>query len=251
MSRDSSILGVCFESIVVLAFVNVFWVTLTNIYFFLDSYKVAIPYLCIKVIEKYIKLNNINDSQEIIKTKLSTLHAIVLFLANSTFLYNQISLDIWKTCLLYSLIYNVSDMVYLYFSDMKIKHQLFIHHFILICCVSPIIYEPLYFLVEPISNYNTLVATNFLCELTTIPLNIAWILHVRNNNSFQFKIWSLITIILYIPFRVVLTTYLSYKFYLLETNFKYFQFILSFLNYYWFYKMFQKVYRINNTNKVQ
>jgi hypothetical protein len=246
MSRDSSILGVCFESIVVLAFVNVFWVTLKNIYLFLDSYSVAIPYLCIKGTERYIKLNYINDSKEIIKTKLSTLHAIVLFLANILFIYNQISLEIWKQCLLYSVVYNLSDMVYLYFSDMKIKHQLLLHHSMLITSILPVIYEPLYFLVEHISNYNTLVATNFLCELTTIPLNIAWILHVRNNNSFQFKLWSLITIVLYIPFRVVLTTYLSYNVIYLNTNLKYFQFILSFLNYYWFYKMVQKVYNIKN-----
>ena len=42
MSRDSSILGVCFESIVVLAFVNVGWVTFKTIYLFLDSYSVDI-----------------------------------------------------------------------------------------------------------------------------------------------------------------------------------------------------------------
>ena len=247
MSRESSIIGVCFEGLVVLSFVNVGWVTFKNIYLFLDSYSVAIPYLCIKGVEKYIKLNNINDSKEIVKTNLSSLHAGILFIANMLFLYDSITIKAWKLCLLYSAIYNASDMVYLYYSDMKIKEQLLFHHFMLITCILPVIYEPLYYLVETSPIYNTLVASNFLCEITTIPLNISWILYARNKqDTFDFKLASLSTILLYIPFRVMLTTYLSYRAYNIETNLRFFQFLLSALNYYWFCKMVQKVYRIKN-----
>lgn len=246
MTNDS-IIGVCFESIVVLSFINVGWTTLKKIYLFLDEYYIVIPYLSIKCVERYIKLTNKDDSTEIVKTKLSSIHAGILFIANILFLYDSISIEIWKLCLIYSAVYNASDMVYLYYSDMKIKAQLLFHHFMLITCILPIIYPPLYYLVDTTPIYNTLVASNFLCEITTIPLNISWILYARNKqDTFEFKFSSLSTILLYIPFRVMLTTYLSYIAYNIETNLRFFQFLLSALNYYWFYKMIQKVYRIKN-----
>ncbi len=239
MRKETSALGICFESLVILAFINVIYTSIQKIYTFLDSYYVIIPSFVIKGTEYILKKNNKDESKEIIKTKLSTIHAVLLFISNVLFLYNYLSLDLWKFGLLYSVIYNGMDMVYLYYSDMKIKKELLFHHLMLITCIIPILVN---LNIELPSNYYRLIALNFLCEITTIPLNFSWILYAKHKQkTSQFKVLSGLTILLYIPFRICLTSYLSYTVLEWNSNFKYFQFMLTTLNYYWFYKMVKKV----------
>jgi len=243
MKQETSALGICFESLVILAFVNVIYTSCYTFYTFLDNYYVIIPSIVIKSGEYIIKKNNKGESMEIIKTKLSTIHAILLFVFNVLFLYNYLSLELWKNGLLYSVVYNVMDMMYLYYSDMKIKKELLFHHFMLITCIIPILVN---LNIELPYNYSRFVALNFLCEITTIPLNFSWILYAKNKQSTQaFRAMSGLTIILYIPFRICLTSYLSYKVMVWESSFKYFQFMITSLNYYWFYKMVHKVRSIS------
>ena len=239
MRQETSALGICFESLVILSFINVIYTFSQKLYTFLDGYYVIIPSLVIKGTEYIIKKNNKDESKEIIKTKLSTIHAVLLFVFNVLFLYNYLSLDLWKTGLLYSVIYNGMDMVYLYYSDMKIKKELLFHHCMLITCITPLLVN---LNIELPSNYYRFIALNFLCEITTIPLNFSWILYAKHKQkTSQFKVLSGLTILLYIPFRICLTSHLSYQVLYWESNFKYFQFMLTTLNYYWFYKMVQKV----------
>jgi hypothetical protein len=246
MRQETSALGICFEGLVIVSFINVIYTFSHKLYTFLDSYYVIIPSLVIKGVEYIVKRSNKEETQEIIKTKLSTIHATLLFVSNVLFLYNYLSLNLWRSVLLYSVIYNGMDMVYLYYSDMKIKKELLFHHFMLITCITPILLD---LNIELPTNYYRVVAINFLCEITTIPLNLAWILYAKNNhNTFNFKALSGLTILLYIPFRICLTTYLSYKVLEWESALKYFQFMLTTLNYYWFYKMVQKVVKISKKN---
>ena len=246
MTKKASTLGILFESIIILTFVNAIIVGLKNIYLYLDSLYVAIPYSFIKSINYYIKYKYPKDTKEIIKTKLSTLHAVILFIANLAFIYNYLDIKVWRIFLLYSAIYNGLDMIYLYNSEIKIKNQLLFHHFILIICILPIIND------INNSEYNNLIAKNFLCEITTIPLNMSWILYARNQqHTFKFKLYSFLTILLYIPFRICLNSYLSYSILNFKSNFKVCQFMLTGLNYYWFYKMIKKVWFIKSIKSIK
>ena len=86
---------------------------------------------------------------------------------------------------------------------------------------------------------------NYLVEFATIPLNISWYLHnTKNTECVLFKVTSIATLILYLPFRVINTGYLTFYSILYlphimplqET-----QLVFFVLNIFWFYKLCKKV----------
>lgn len=237
------ILSKTFEGLVILSFLNCILNIVSYSYNYLDKYIIIIPLLVINTIEYYIYYNYPKDTREIRKTRLSTIHAICLFISNICYINSFISTRLWETTLLYSLLYNVLDVIHLYFSKIKIRYQLLLHHIILITSILPVIIPKVHIYIQAHSGYKMLVATNFLCEITTIPLNLGWILHAQGkHNTYLFNLNIILTLLLYIPFRLFLTSYLSYTVFFIKTKFKYFQYILTCLNYYWFYKMLQKVF---------
>ena len=117
------------------------------------------------------------------------------------------------------------------------------HHLIVLMCIAPVFIVNLRNLVNIPSNYNTIVAYNYLAEASTIPLNMAWILYTKNKkNTVQFKLYYIATILLYIPFRLYSYTKTSLMVLWLHTPLKYLQFFMTGLNYYWFFKMCKKVF---------
>ena len=244
---EHTLIGSTFEILIVFAGVHYILILSKYIYEYINSLHL-IPICVIKSTEYLIKYNYPIDSKDIIQTKMSTIHAFFLITANILYIYNGIDSNLWKYVILYSLYYNLLDLIYVVKSNMKIKNQMIIHHLLLIVCIIPCLNSTIYSYINAPDNYNLLVANNFLCEITTIPLNMAWILNSqKKQNSTEFKFWSIMTILLYFPFRVCLSTYLSYNVFNYSTPFKYFQFILTILNYYWFYKLILKCLTINSS----
>jgi hypothetical protein len=243
MRKNDHILSKLFEGLIIISLVNCVYNVIKYCLHFLDNYVIIIPLIIINTVEYYIYYNYPKDTREIRKTRLSVIHAMVLFISNLCYINSFISTELWKTTLLYSVIYNVLDMEHLYFSKIKIRYQLLFHHFILIVCILPILIPKVHTYIQVHSGYNMLVANNFLCEITTIPLNLGWILQAQGKQkTLVFNLYVMLTLFLYIPFRLFLTAYLSYTNLYIETKFKYFQFMLTGLNYYWFSKMLQKVF---------
>lgn len=245
--REYTLVGITFEMLIVLAAFHYALILSKNIYEYINSLYL-IPICVIKSTEYLIKYNYPTDNNNIIQTKMSSIHAFLLSIANILYIYNRIDNDLWKYVILYSLYYNLLDLLYLVRSDIKIKNQMIIHHLLLIICITPCLNNTIYSYINAPDNYNLLVANNFLCEITTIPLNMSWILNSqKKQNSTEFKFWSIMTLLLYFPVRVCMTTYLSYNILNYSTPFKYFQFILTILNYYWFYKLILKCLSINSS----
>lgn len=232
-----------YNSILMLSFFNALYLYTVPLLTILYNTKFVYPLIFIKLSDIYIK-NNINiekygvKKKEIINCYNACIHAIVILGYSLMYIYKFIDNEIYNNGLSYSVIYNILDIMTLILSDSKIKNQMIFHHILLITSSS------LPYFIDVPYNYKYYIALNYLSEVTTVPLNLSWILYLKEKtNTLKFKIYIIITLILYLPFRVFLNTYLFYdEFYNLDTNLKYCQLTIMFLNYFWFYKLFKKVY---------
>jgi len=104
--------------------------------------------------------------------------------------------------------------------------------------------------ILPFKLYPYYAAMNYLVEFATIPLNISWYLHENNKtDSMLFKLSSITTLIVYLPFRVINTGYLSIYSLLYIPHvipLQEIQVIFFLLNVYWFYKLCRKAYSLKN-----
>ena len=112
------------------------------------------------------------------------------------------------------------------------------HHGIcLLFLVPKIIFK---YQVHP--HFNYFAALSSLGESSTIPLNICWILNKKKlTDNISYKINAILTILLYIPFRLGVNLYITS--YLLKHQFYFYSLVyipFGSLNYYWFYKLLQK-----------
>lgn len=243
--REHNLFSKTFEGLIALSVINFAYVSLKSIFLFFDSLVIINPIISIFALEFIIYSTYIKDSREIRKTRISSVHALITFLTSSLFINNYISLHIWKKSLIFSIIFYILDLEYLYFSNIKIKRQMIIHHLIVLFCLIPIFDDRFNKLIDAPLNYNTIVAYNYLAEASTIPLNMGWILHAqKKDNTTEFKLYYLLTMILYIPFRLYSYTRTSLMILNLSTPIKYLQLVMTYLNYFWFWKMFQKALNI-------
>tara|TARA_B000000557_G_C20755915_1_gene435194 strand:- start:93 stop:383 length:291 start_codon:yes stop_codon:yes gene_type:complete len=94
---------------------------------------------------------------------------------------------------------------------------------------------------------------NYLVEFATIPLNISWYLNsIGNTDGLLFKITSITTLILYIPFRVINTGYLAGYVLLYLPRvlpLQEIQVIFFIMNIFWFYKLCKKAISFKNRKK--
>ena len=225
---------IIYNSIFAVSVVNFFNLYISDIFYYILQFKYSYPLLFTLISRDYIYQNITHDKKEIV-CYTGCIHASILALFSIVYLLNILDLEIYNLILDYSVIYNSIDIYYLIQNDSSIKNQMLFHHFILI---TAILYGQFY---ETPQIYNYYIAMNFLSEITTVPLNISWLFYIRQKkNTFTYKLASILTLCLYLPFRVILNTYLFYnQIYNIDTPIVYLQGMIMLLNYFWFYKLCQ------------
>ena len=165
----------------------------------------------------------------------STIHAIIMFFLGFLNVPNWLLIDGMKI----SIAYNIYDICIMPKSN--IRNQMYLHHIILILISS-------YAILNPTRNIIKLISLGYMTEITTPFLNIAWYFNAKKNRTeLETKIFyasSLITFLLYLPFRVILTTYISYLMMNNSSLIKYPVFAITGLNYFWYYKMCLKMRKL-------
>jgi len=191
------------------------------------------PQIIITCLFRNFIYNNITRNDKEIVCYTSSIHASILAFFSLLKLGNVLDIYWYDILIDYSLVYNFFDIYYTLISNSKIKFQMVFHH---IAIIIAILYKQYYPIVP---NYYYYVSLNYLTEITTVPLNMTWLLYLKQKKDVPaYKILSILTIILYIPFRLMLNTYLFYhQLYYLDSYFKYLQGLMMILNYYWFYKL--------------
>lgn len=142
---------------------------------------------------------------DVLQTFCSTIHAGYASVNSFNYLMNTLNFVDYKYSLNISSIYFIFDLVYLFNNrNNKTNREMIYHHIIAISCVQMNLLNP-----ENVS-VNT-IALLFLSELSTIPLNICWILNKKNKvDNILFKLSGISTLLLYIPCRILLFPYCSY-----------------------------------------
>lgn len=225
---------IIYNSILSISVVNFIYLFLSDTIYYILQFKYTYPLLFTVISRNYIYQNITHNKKEIV-CYTGCIHASILALFSILYLLYIIDIDIYNVILNYSVVYNCIDGYYLIKNDSRIKIQLICHHFVVIIAI---IYRQIY---ESPQLYNYYIAMNFLSEITTVPLNIAWLLYIRQKkNTIEYKVASLTTLCLYLPFRVLLNTYLLYdQMYTIDSPITYLQGMLMLLNYFWFYKLCQ------------
>jgi hypothetical protein len=162
----------------------------------------------------------------------STFHAVIMFVMGVASVTSQTLILALK----FSIGYNILDCILM--KDSKMKNQLLFHHGLLISAAG-------YCVLCPTTRNLNFISLGLMSEITTPFLNIAWYYNSKKNKTdlevFIFKLSSLLTFVLYIPFRLALTPYVSYLVFQTDCPIKLFPVCFSALNYYWFYKMYKKL----------
>ena len=223
---------IIYNSIITLSVFNFYYLYMLDFIYNIHHSRYTYPLLFVLISRNYVYENITKNKQEI-ECYTSCIHASILALSSILYLVKVININYYSWALDYSVIYNIIDVYYLFQNDSRIKYQMLCHHCFI---VVAIIYRQLY---ESIQVYNYYIAMNFLSELTTVPLNMSWLLYLqKKKNTFKFKVTSMTTLCLYLPFRVILNTYLFYdQLTNIHTPIIYLQGMLMLLNYFWFYKL--------------
>jgi hypothetical protein len=142
--------------------------------------------------------------------------------------------------------YYLSDLYYVIYSTKKLtklEYFTIFHHSIMTY------YQMFVFIQNDYEFENHLlyyVNRGYLAEYSVLSLNYSWyLINTNQGNSRKMIISSIITLILYFITRVINFTSLIYN--LWNDGFLLISSImmpLFFINYYWFYKLFSKAYRI-------
>lgn len=223
---------IIFNSIITLSVFNFYYLYMFDFIYAIHKSRYTYPLLFVLISRNYVYENITKNKKEIV-CYTSCIHASILALSSILYLVNVININYYSWALDYSVIYNIIDVYYLFQNDSRIKYQMLCHHCFVVVAV---IYRQLY---ETPPVYNYYLAMNFLSELTTVPLNISWLLYLqKKKNTVIYKVASLTTLFLYLPFRVILNTYLFYdQLNNIDPPIIYLQGMLMLLNYFWFYKL--------------
>ena len=233
-----------FNGSIYLAFLCSFY----SLIMYLHTYRVILPLLLWIFIDAYachlIKYKyklNYNDS--IIQTCVNTFHASFTSISTVLYLCNILPEWIYIETLVISYVYLSYDCFQLLISNInaKMRNQLLFHHTLVLTNMLPIFIESFRIL----HNYWYISAILYLSEITTIPLNIAWTMNdLKKTDTLLFKGASILTIILYIPCRLLSTSYVLYMLYRDSyfNSFMFFTFVFLALNCYWFYKLVLRFY---------
>ena len=183
---------------------------------------------------------------------LSTSHAIYTAIISSLYLKNIITEFLYYHLVSVAFGFTLYDIGQIITIRNRVWKQMLFHHLIILLGLSPFVYYS-FTSILPFDIYPYYVAMNYLVEFATIPLNIGWYLHnTKKTESILFKIISTITLLLYLPFRVINTGYLAFYalFYLPHVlPLQEIQLIFFILNIFWFYKLCKKALSLKNTKK--
>jgi hypothetical protein len=227
-----SFVEIVYNIISTLSNVNFIYLFISDTLYYILQFRYTYPLLFTLLSRNYIYQNITQNKKEIV-CYTACIHAVILALFSILYLVNVINIGYYNWVLDYSVVYNVIDVYYLIKNNSSIKNQMICHHFFVI---TAILYRQFY---DTPQLYNYYIAMNFLSEITAVPLNISWLFYIRQKtNTTTYKVASLTTLCLYLPFRVLLNTYLFYdQVYTIDTPIIYLQGMLMLLNYFWFYKL--------------
>ena len=161
----------------ILNFLNIYispiiLVAYTSLYNFRYTNQIIFTCLCSNFV-----YNNITKNGKEIVCYTSSIHASILAFCSILKLGNILNVYFYDLILDYSVVYNLFDIVYLLYYNSKIKNQMIFHHTVVI---STILYKSWYPLLP---NYYYYVALNYLSEITTVPLNVTWLLHLKKKKE--------------------------------------------------------------------
>lgn len=180
----------------------------------------------------------------------STIHALFISISSTLYLLNIIDNYEIKQVFFISIAYYLADLYYVIDSTNKIKlldYFTICHHSVMI-----IMYNIIFIQINNDLNLeNTLLKymnRGLLAEYSVLTLNYSWYLvNTKQDKSNNMLISSILTLILYFFTRVINFTCLIYNF-LYDGLFIALAVMLPLflINYYWFYKLMCKAFRIYN-----
>ena len=205
---------------------------------YINKYKVILPYLGIFITDKYFTSKTNETHSQII---VNTIHAFTTSFFSILYIVKYVEDWLYREILIISFSYFIYDLVYLIYSNSKIKNQSIFHHILISINLLPVFFETL----MSVDNYYELTSILYLSEITTIPLNISWILNSININKYlSYSIAT--TIILFIPCRLFISTYIAVKVF---NNILFIPALMFiFINYFWFYKLILKYIEVSKKN---
>jgi len=175
---------------------------------------------------------------------LSTAHAIFTSIISSLYLYNILSEFVYYHLISIAFGFALYDIGQILAIRNHLWKQMLFHHLMIIAALCPFVYYSFTNRL-PIESYPYFIAMNYLVEFATIPLNISWYLHnTKNTECVLFKVTSIFTLILYLPFRVINTGYLTFYSMLYLPHIvplQEIQLVFFVMNIFWFYKLCKKV----------
>ena len=194
--------------------------------------------------QNYIDLEH--QTHKIVAYGFSTCHSIYISLYSTLYLYQIIDTHIIKQAFFISMSYYLADLYYVIDSTKKLSKQDYLtlcHHSIMI------FYQMCVFIQNDYNLENNLLYylnRGLIAEYSVISLNYSWYLvNTKQETSKKMMISSIITIILYFITRVINFTLLIYGLwidgFLLISSVMMPLFVI---NYFWFYKLVYKAYRI-------
>lgn len=189
-----------------------------------------------------------NGSHKLISYGISTIHALFISLYSTLYLLQISDNYAIKQIFFISLFYYLADIYYVTNSTKKFKlldYFTICHHIVMILMYNVIFIQ----IDNDIKLENTLLYymnRGLLAEYSLFTLNYSWYLvNTKQENTNHMFISSLLTLVLYFITRVVNFTVLIYNFWsddLLPAIALMMPLFL--INYYWFYKLMCKAYRI-------
>ena len=173
---------------------------------------------------------------------LSSFHALMTVLISLGYLSNIFTQETYLNLSTFSMGYAIYDIYFLNFYN-KNNMSITLHHLLMIIGVLGINFYKDPFILK-------MYALNYISEISTPFLNLS--LYLFKNKMTDKKLLNLnlfntsnfLLLMTYLIFRVLLGTYLIYRtaFYNILSNA---QIVLTFLNYFWFYKLIKKSKKLN------
>ena len=190
-----------------------------------------------------LKIKHFNVNIDTPHRIISSIHASCISWYALSYLLGYISEPSWINHSTVSIGYALYDILDIYLRRKTLLNQFIGHHSLMILGMLPYIFNT----YRSMPHYSYYLAIHYLAEISTPFLNIAWYCHdKKREDSIVYKTSAYLTGLLYIPFRLITNTYLSY---ISFTRFPVFilpQLAITGLNYTWFYKIVNKL-RKNNT----
>lgn len=154
---------------------------------------------------------------------------MILALFSCGYLSNMVSFETWALCLPISGAYGLFDLTIVTLNYKMFKKGYFAtccHHFILI-------FGPL----TTTLTCSRFISQAYLFEVTVPVLDLSWYLYQTNmKNTLFFKINSCFAIVLFLFFRVLNSTYLTYSVIYFNRTLVFFSTCFWALNMFWFHK---------------